>query len=292
MTSLCFISYTLEKKNNGGSLDKGHAGNNPGQAVSARPDTGQAAGDSTPMHRKTSRQHHANQPGPARPTSQADRIAEEHPTLSLVVKGDTDGCEEAVCTSLMTNTVPGIGLEILHKGVGDINKNDVLTAAEGSHLVIGFNVGVLPRVPELCKELAVEIRLYSVIYQLQKDIAAIAESLLPRPVEEKILGSAKVIALFKSSRKGIILGCQVEEGRLQTGDRFRVIAAMGPIYSGVIESLHIERDAVSKASAGQQAGLKIRDFKTVKIGDSVEAYLIIPPPRQGRWVPSGKILQL
>ena len=121
---------------------------------------------------------------------------------------------------------------------------------------------------------------------------AIAESLLPRQVEEKILGSAKVVALFKGSRKGIILGCQVEEGRLQTGDRFRVIAAMGPVYSGVIESLHIERNAVSKASAGQQVGLKIRDSKAVKIGDSVESFLIIPPPRHGQWVPSGKILQL
>ncbi|MHB8810017.1 MAG: translation initiation factor IF-2 [Desulfobulbaceae bacterium] len=244
------------------------------------------------MHRKPGHQHHENRSGPAGPTSRAGRIEEKLPTLSLVVKGDTDGCEEAVCTSMMTNAVPGVALEILHKGVGDINKNDVLTAAEGSHLVIGFNVGVHPRVPELCKELAVEIRIYSVIYQLQKDIVAIAESLLPREVEEKILGSARVIALFKGGRKGIILGCQVEEGRLQTGDRFRVIAAMGPIYSGVIESLHIERDTVSKASAGQQVGLKIKDFKAVKIGDSVESFLLIPPPRHSKWVPSGKILQL
>lgn len=232
------------------------------------------------MSHKSPHQHHEEH------TRQAG------PTFSLVVKGDTDGCEEAVCTSLMTNSVPGIALAILHKGVGDICKNDVLTAAGGSRLVVGFNVGVHPGVKELCREFDVEIRLYSVIYQLQKDIAAITESLLPRQAEEKILGSAKVIALFKSSRKGIILGCRVEQGRLQTGDRFRVIAAMGPIFTGVIESLHIERDAVAKAMAGQQAGLKIRDFKAVKIGDNVESYRIIPPPPQKKWVPSGKVLQL
>jgi translation initiation factor IF-2 len=244
------------------------------------------------MKHKSSHQRHEKHARHTGPTPQSGGSDEKKPTLSLVVKGDTGGCEEAVCTSLMTNSVPGIALEILHKGVGDICKNDVLTAEGGSRLIVGFNVGVHPGVNELCRELNVEIRLYSVIYQLQKDIAAIAESLLPRQAEERILGSARVIALFKSSRKGIILGCQVEQGRLQTGDRFRVIAAMGPVYTGVIESLHIERDAVTKAMAGQQAGLKIQDFKAVKIGDTVESFLIIPPPPQSKWVPSGKILQL
>jgi translation initiation factor IF-2 len=245
-----------------------------------------------PMHHKSGHQHHGKHARHGSPAPQSDRITNKLPTLSLVIKGDTGGIVEAVCTSLTTSFAPGIVLEILHKGVGDICKNDVLAAADGSRLVVGFNVGVHPGMNELCKELNVEIRLYSVIYHLQKDIVAIAESLLPRQAEEKILGGAKVIALFKSSRKGIILGCRVEHGRLQTGDRFRVIAAMGPVYSGVIESLHIERDAVSKALAGQEAGLKISDFKAVKIGDAVESFLPIPPPPHDNWLPSGKILHL
>lgn len=244
------------------------------------------------MHHKSGHQRHEKHARHAGPDPRSGPTDEKPPTLSLVVKGDTDGCEEAVCTTLMANTVPGVALHILHKGVGDICKNDILTAAGGSHLVVGFNVGVHPGMHELCKEFAVEVRLYSVIYQLQKDIATIAESLLPRQAEERILGSARVIALFKSSRKGIILGCRVEQGYLQTGDRFRIIAAMGPVYSGVMESLHIERDAVTRAMAGQQVGLKIKDFKAVKVGDTVESFLVIPPPRQGKWVPSGKILQL
>jgi translation initiation factor IF-2 len=244
------------------------------------------------MHHKSDHQRHEKHARHAGPGTPSEPIAEKPPTLSLVVKGDTGGCEEAVCTALLANTVPGVALHILHKGVGDICKNDILTAADGSRLVIGFNVGVHPGMHELCKEFSVEIRLYSVIYQLQKDIAMIAESLLPRQAEERILGSGRVIALFKSSRKGIILGCQVEQGRLQTGDRFRVIAAMGQVYTGVIESLQIERAAVTKAVAGQQAGLKIRDFKAAKIGDAVESFLVMPQPPQRKWVPSGKILQL
>jgi translation initiation factor IF-2 len=214
------------------------------------------------------------------------------PVLSLVVKGDTNGCEEAVCSLLLNCSVPGVRVEILHRGVGDICKGDVLAAADGSRLVLGFNVGVLPRVAELSKDHDVEIRLYSIIYRLQQDIAAIAESLLPRPATEEILGSARVIALFKSSRKGIILGCQVEKGRLQIGDRFRVIAAMGPVYEGAIKSLHIERDAVNRAMAGQQVGLKIKDFKTAKIGDRVEAYRADSSAAQGRWVPRGRVVHV
>ena len=236
-----------------------------------------------------SRHHHEKH---AELPRRAERLEEKPLTLALVVKGDTDGCEEAVCSTLSANLVPGVDMEILHKGVGDICKNDVLTAASGSRLVVGFNVGVHPRIDELCRELDVEIRLYSVIYQLQKDITEIAESLLPRDEEEKILGSARVIALFKSSRKGIILGCQVQQGRLQTGDRFRIIAAMGPIYSGVIESLHIEQNVVIRATTGQQVGLKIRDFKAAKLGDYVECYQPIRPSTKARWQPSGKILYL
>jgi translation initiation factor IF-2 len=243
------------------------------------------------MSHKSLHHRHDKHPGRAAHPAGPDQGKEKHPVLSLVVKGDTDGAEEAICASLLASPFPGVDLEILHKGVGDICKNDVMTAADGSQLVVGFNVGVHHGMNELCRELNVEVRIYSVIYQLQQDIAAIAESLLPRPAEEKILGSARVIALFKSSRKGIILGCQVEEGRLQTGDRFRIISAMGPVYSGVIESLHIERNAVTKALTGQQAGLKVKDFKTVKIGDYVESYRIIPPPPQSKWEPSGKILR-
>lgn len=243
------------------------------------------------MSHKSVHRHHKKHTSHAASSPRSGSIDEKRPKLSLVVKGDTDGSEEAVCTSLMTSPVPGVDFEILHKGVGDICKNDVLTAMDGSRLVVGFNVGVLPGMNELCREHDVEIRLYTIIYQLQKDIIAIAESLLTRSAEEEILGSAKVIALFKSSRKGIILGCQVEQGSLQTGQRFRVIAAMGPVYSGIIESLHIERDAVTRATVGQQVGLKISDFKALKIGDTVESYRIIPPLRQGKWVPGGKILQ-
>jgi len=214
------------------------------------------------------------------------------PTLSLVVKSDTDGCEQAVCEIITHNTLEGVPVAILHKGVGDICKSDIITAATGSRLILGFNVNVLPKLSELCKEQNVEVRLYTIIYKLHEDLKTIARSLLPREAGEKILGRAKVIALFKGSRKGIILGCEVENGRVQQGDRFRVITAMGPVYEGTITSLHREKDSVSKGTPGQQVGLKIEDFKSVHLGDLVECYQPLPSPNTVRWRPSGKILSL
>lgn len=226
------------------------------------------------------------------PTSASPPEQEHGPTLALVIKSDTDGCEQAVCEIIGKSTLEGAAVEIIHKGVGDICKTDIMTAATGSRLVLGFNVNVLPKVAELCKEHNVEVRLYSVIYRLQEDLREISGSLLPREEDEKILGKAKVIALFKSSRKGIIIGCEVEKGRLQRGDRFRIISAMGPVYSGTVTSLHIEKDSVSKATPGQQVGMKIENFKNVRIGDLVECYQIIPTGKSRQWQPSGKILHM
>lgn len=214
------------------------------------------------------------------------------PTLALVVKSDTDGCEQAVCEIIGQHPVEGVAVSIIHKGVGDISKSDIITAATASRLILGFNVSVLPKLSELCKEQNVEVRIYSIIYKLHDDLKTIAQSLLPHEAEEKVVGKAKVIALFKGNRRGIILGCEVESGRVQVGDRFRVISAMGPVYQGSVASLHIGKDTVNKAAPGQQAGLKIEDFKNGHVGDLIECYQIVQSANTVRWKPSGRILYL
>jgi translation initiation factor IF-2 len=241
---------------------------------------------------KTHHEHKTGKHSDTHPTSPVPSEQEHIPTLAVVIKSDTDGCEQAVCATIAKNSIEGLPVEIIHKGVGDICKTDVMAAATGSRLVLGFNVNVLPRVAELCSEQNVEVRLYSVIYKLHEDLREIADSLLPREAEEKILGKAKIIALFKSSRKGIIIGCEVETGRLQRGDHFRIISAMGTVYSGTISSLHIEKDNISKAMPGQQVGLKIENFKNARIGDLVECYQTIASGKIRKWQPTGKILHL
>jgi translation initiation factor IF-2 len=212
-------------------------------------------------------------------------------SVEIVLKCDSVGSLEAVISSLKTLENPEVEVSPIHTGIGAISKSDLLMALTGSRLVVGFNVSLLPKMQQLSKEKGVEIRLYDVIYKLTQDLNEIARSLI-RPDDEKkerITGKAKVIALFKSSRRGIILGCEVLEGTLLQGKNFRIISAMGPVYSGKIESLHIEKDAVKEAKVSQKVGLKISDFNRAKKGDLVETYQKLKPEASTAWHPRGRV---
>jgi translation initiation factor IF-2 len=198
--------------------------------------------------------------------------------LEMVLKADSAGSQEAVMTTITGRPVNGVEITIIHADVGAVAKSDLLMALTGSRLVVGFNVDVMPEIPQLSREQGVEVRLYKVIYRLSDDLHQIARSLIPREEQEKLIGKARVIALFKSSRRDIILGCEVVEGRLTLGDPFRVISAMGQVYTGHIQSLHIERDAVKQATVGQQVGIKIPGFRRSRVGDWVECFETV---RQG-----------
>jgi translation initiation factor IF-2 len=209
--------------------------------------------------------------------------------LEIVLKCDTSGCAEAIISAIKSFALPEVEINIISSGVGAINKSDVFLAETGSRLIIGFNVGLMPHIDQIIFEHNVEIRLFEVIYKLLEDTELIARSLIPQEPSEEIIGSAKVIALFKSSRRGIILGCEVLNGRLMLGRSFRVLGAMGLIYTGRIESLHIEKDAVREAKQGQQVGLKIRDFNKAKLGDLVESFHSTSGPYGKPWQPQGKV---
>jgi translation initiation factor IF-2 len=209
--------------------------------------------------------------------------------LEIVLKCDTSGCTEAIISSIMSFTLAGVDINIISSGVGAINNSDIFMAETGSRLIVGFNVGIMPHIDLTATEHNVEIRLYEVIYKLLEDIESIARSLIPQEPSEEIIGSARVIALFKSSRRGIILGCEVQAGKLMLGQPFRVLGAMGPMYTGRIESLHIEKDAVREATQGQQVGLKIRDFNKANVGDLVESFQSDSGSYIKPWQPQGKI---
>jgi translation initiation factor IF-2 len=220
---------------------------------------------------------------------QVSAKAAEKKNLEIVLKCDTSGCVEAINSSIISISLPEVEIAIISSGVGSINNSDIFMAETGSKLIMGFNVGVMPHIDLIAIEHNIEIRLHDVIYTLLEDIEFIGRSLIPQESTEKIIGTAKVIALFKSSRKGIILGCEVLTGKLTLGDSFRVLGAMGQLYTGSIKSLYIEKDAVREARKGQQVGLKIRDFNKCKIGDQVESFR----PEAGQhikpWQPQGRI---
>lgn len=198
--------------------------------------------------------------------------------LEIVLKCGTDGSRAAIEKALREKRPERLEVAIVHSGVGEVNKNDILLAATASRLIVGFEVGVNPHLDEELRKNEVEVRLYRVIYRLIDDLLALEGSLVAGPAAEQIIGQAKVVALFKGRRHGTILGCQVNSGRLAVGERFRLIGAMGPIYEGRIESLHIEKETVRAAVAPQQVGLQIHDFQRATVGDLIESYRPGPPP--------------
>ena len=210
--------------------------------------------------------------------------------LEIVLKCDTSGCIEAIKSSIISLNLPGLEIDIISSGIGTINKSDIFMAETGSKLIIGFNVGLMPHIDQMATEHTIEIRLYDVIFRLLEDVESICRSCIPQEPAEEIIGTAKVIALFKSSRKGIILGCEVLTGKLALGNTFRVLGAMGQMYLGKIKSLHIEKNAVNEARKGQQVGLKISNFNKARIGDMVECYKVAAGQQLKPWQPQGNII--
>ena len=215
----------------------------------------------------------------------------EKQKLEVVVKCDVAGTVEAVKASLEAITVPDAEVAVIQAGIGQVSKSDILMAQTGSKLLIGFNVDVVSKLQSEIMNYGVEIRLYDTIYQLTEDVRKIAGNLVAKEPQEKITAKAKVIATFKGGHKGIILGCEVLEGTLEVGKDFRVITAMGPAYFGKIGSLKIEKNAVKRATPGQQVGLNIPGWKKGKVGDWVECWEIIHPEGGGPWKPQNGIFR-
>jgi translation initiation factor IF-2 len=222
------------------------------------------------------------------PSEFADR-SEGRAKIELVLKCDTMGSVEAISALLANLKLPEVEVEVIQSGVGNIAKQDLLMALTGSRLVIGFNVGVTPKLEQWVKEHGVEVRLYDVIYRLAEDVKAIAQNLAPIETEERVIGKCEVIATFKSKKGGVILGCEVVDGTVQVGKHFRVVTAMGPVHSARIESLQIEKQPVKEARAGQQVGVQVSGTALGKVGDFIECYDEIIPKR-ARWSPMGSII--
>ena len=243
---------------------------------------------------KTSHHHDKKKAKRQKPTSEKlDQVSAKiaaRKRLEIVLKCDTSGTIEAIKSSIISINLPGVEIDIISSGVGDINKSDIFMAETGSKLIMGFNVGLMPHLDQMATEHIIEIRLYDVVFRLLEDLETICRSFIPQEPPEEIVGTAKVIALFKSSRKGIILGCEVLTGKLALGNTFRVLGAMGQMYVGTIKSLHIEKNAVNEARKGQQVGLKISNFKKARIGDMVECYKVTVRQQLKPWQPQGNII--
>jgi translation initiation factor IF-2 len=189
------------------------------------------------------------------------------------------GSVEAIGDALGKLEVPDVRLRILHKGAGAITENDVSLAAAAHAIIIGFQVRPAPAARELAAREGVDIRLYSVIYQVVEDIEKALKGLLAPEFEERTLGTAEVRQLFRVPRVGVVAGSYVTSGEIGRGAKARLIRDGVVVYDGRIESLRRFKEDARTVAAGYECGIGLENFQDIKEGDQIEAYEMVEVPR-------------
>ena len=194
--------------------------------------------------------------------------------LNVIVKGDVDGSVEALSDSLIKLSTEQVRVNVIHKAVGAISESDVILAEASDAVIIGFQVRPSTDARKLADEQGIEIRLYSVIYDAINDVKDGIEGMLEPIKKEEITGTAEVKQTFKISKVGTIAGCLVRDGKISKTSQCRLIRDGIVVYTGELASLKRGKDDVKEVSAGMECGIGIEKFNDLKVGDSIEAFII------------------
>jgi translation initiation factor IF-2 len=207
-------------------------------------------------------------------------IAEgQKPTLQIVLKGDVQGSVEALVGALKEIPQTKITLDIIHSAVGPITESDVLLASASNAVIIGFSVKVENNASTVSKREGVQIKLYSVIYELIDQVKEAMAGMLEPELRETVIGHAEVRQVFDLS-KGKVAGCYVSDGRISRSARARVLRKKQPIYDGGIATLRRFQDDVKEVRTGLECGIKLGDFSEYLPEDTIECYTLEKVPQQ------------
>ncbi|MFN2542153.1 MAG: translation initiation factor IF-2 [Chthoniobacterales bacterium] len=191
--------------------------------------------------------------------------------LRIVLKCDTQGSVEAIVGALKQIESKKVDLEMIHSAVGPISESDILLASASEAVVVGFNVKVESMAVPAAKREGVQVKLYSIIYELLDQIKEAMAGLLDPEHRETIIGHAEVKQVFQLSR-GIVAGCLVTDGRISRAARARVLRRRQPVYDGGISTLRRFQDDVKEVRSGLECGIKLGDFSEYQVGDVIEGY--------------------
>jgi translation initiation factor IF-2 len=200
-----------------------------------------------------------------------DSMGDGKKQLQLILKCDVQGSAEAISAALNQIESKKIDLEIIHAGVGPISESDVLLATASNAVIIGFNVKTENQAASAAKREGVQIKLYSIIYELIDQVKEAMVGLLDPELRESVVGHAEVRQVFELS-KGTVAGCYVSDGRIIRTGRARVIRKRQPVYDGGIATLRRFQDDVKEVRAGVECGIKLGDYTEYEVGDIVECY--------------------
>ena len=194
--------------------------------------------------------------------------------LNLVLKADVAGSLEALADEIARLPQEQVQVNVIREGVGGIAESDVMLAAASDGVIIGFNVRPVGNAAQVAEREGVEIRTYSVIYNIVGDLRDAMEGLLDAKEVEEAVGTAEVRATFKASRVGTIAGCYVTDGLIRRGVQCRLVRDGTVVYDGRIGSLRRFKDDVREVTAGMECGIVLENYPDPKEGDVIEAYEI------------------
>jgi translation initiation factor IF-2 len=194
--------------------------------------------------------------------------------LNLIIKADVQGSIEAISDNLDKLPSDKVELKIIHSAVGEVTENDVLLASASDAILVGFHVRATNSVNKLAKREGVQIRLYSVIYELLADIKEAMVGQLEPELREKRIGRAEIREVFEVSKAGKICGCYVGDGVTRVGASARVLRDDDIIYNGQIQSLRRFKDDVREVRQGMECGIRLDNFEDFEVGDMIEVFTV------------------
>ena len=193
-------------------------------------------------------------------------------SLPIIIKADVQGSAEAIENSVVKLSTSEVEVTVIHKGVGAITESDVALANSSKGFIIGFNVRALPHARDAAKRDGVDMKYYSIIYELIDDVKNLLSGLLKPDISEKITGNVEIREVFNISKIGNIAGCMVKDGIVFRNSKIRLLRDNVVIHTGSLASLKRFKDEVKEVKSGFECGLMLENYSDIKIGDIIETY--------------------
>ena len=200
--------------------------------------------------------------------------------LPIVVKTDVHGSLEAIIQSLGKMANEEVAVRVLHGGVGGINESDITLARASNALVVGFNVRANPQARDLARRDGVDIRYYSIIYDLIDDAKAVLSGLLAPTLREKYLGNAEIRDVFNITKVGKVAGCYVTDGMVKRGGKVRLLRDNVVIHEGTLKTLKRFKEEVREVKESYECGMAFENYNDIRPGDIIECFEIETIARQ------------
>ena len=195
--------------------------------------------------------------------------------VNIVLKADVQGSVEAISDSLLKLSTEEVKVKIIGSGVGGITETDATLAAASNAILVGFNVRADASARKVIESESLDLRYYSVIYNLIDEVKAAMSGMLSPELKQQIIGLAEVRDVFKSPKFGAIAGCMVTEGTIKRHNPIRVLRDNVVIYEGELESLRRFKDDVNEVRNGMECGIGVKNYNDVRVGDMIEVFEII-----------------